>query len=415
MVAMEDDRLATDRDNRFIAEGLTAVNLRFLRTIEDFENGPEYAPEFVHQHFGENETIFGYENLKVVINYTDANIYFYPEVSYDKDITIVDKDIKPDNVIMKLREQLPEDQMNVMVTSKPELFEHFKKNEQFKPYGTLQHKFENNGNKFEIYKVDSSSEEFDFYLSRVQTLALWYIDAAQYTDNTDPRWVHYFIYESRPSLNGDGTFSYALAGYASLYRFYAYPSLERPRVAQILLLPKYRRGGNGAKFLQAIYNDLKLQKEVLDVTAEDPADNFIYLRDYVDCINCLKLKEFSAENLANGYSDEMKEAAVKKLKINKRQSRRVYEILRLMHTDMKNPVAAKSYRIDVKRRLELPMKRSAKDWRKINHALDSEEVAQVAAAQLDSERKFQLLQSLYESETEVYKITINRIKTFPTI
>lgn len=120
---------------------------------------------------------------------------------------------------------------------------------------------------------------------------------------------------------------------------------------------------------------------------EDPADEFIYLRDYVDCLNCSKLQEFAPENLVNGFSDKMRDAAREKLKINavsfstlvkevalnefrfldetvllifvsqlQMQCRRVYEILRYMHTDIKDPSSLKAYRIDVKRRLEKPLK-----------------------------------------------------------
>lgn len=45
----------------------------------------------------------------------------------------------------------------------------------------------------QVWMVNESSPGFDAYLARVQTLALWYIEAAQYTDNDDPRWQHYFL------------------------------------------------------------------------------------------------------------------------------------------------------------------------------------------------------------------------------
>lgn len=53
------------------------------------------------------------------------------------------------------------------------------------------------------------------------------------------------------------------------------------------------------------------------VSAEDPADNFVSLRDYVDCVNCAKLPEFAPDKLKGGFTDEMKLAALRKLKITK--------------------------------------------------------------------------------------------------
>lgn len=156
-------------------------------------------------------------------------------------------------------------------------------------------------------------------------------------------------------------------------------------------------------------------KEVLDVTAEDPADNFVSLRDYVDCVNCAKLPEFAPDKLKGGFTDEMKLAALRKLKITKRQSRRVYEILRLKCTDMKDPVEAKAYRLDVKRRLELPMKRNERDWKKIQRALDDNEYAQVAASCVNADQKMQQLQQLFDDEVEAYKMTIQRMIVHPTI
>ncbi|KHJ80042.1 hypothetical protein OESDEN_20293 [Oesophagostomum dentatum] len=209
-------------------------------------------------------------------------------------------------------------------------------------------------------------------------------------------------------------------------------------------------------------------KEVLDVTAEDPADNFVFLRDYVDCVNCSKLPEFSPEKLKGGYTPEMRDAAQSKLKINKRQSRRVYEILRLKCANMKNRDEAKAYRLDVKRRLEAPMRRNERDWKKIQRALDDNEYAQktspvhaysrgkvfrkvissflnhdklcaliyfayswvipfpafnflydwlksVAASCVNEEQKMQQLQQMYEAEVDAYKITIQRMTVHPEI
>lgn len=44
-----------------------------------------------------------------------------------------------------------------------------------------------------VFKVTKSSPEFDKFLARAQTLALWYIDAADYTDNTDESFFHYLL------------------------------------------------------------------------------------------------------------------------------------------------------------------------------------------------------------------------------
>uniref|UniRef100_A0A0N5AH68 Histone acetyltransferase type B catalytic subunit n=1 Tax=Syphacia muris TaxID=451379 RepID=A0A0N5AH68_9BILA len=383
-------------------------------SVEEIDTSKGYNPEFAHQHFGQNEIIFGYSDLSLTLAYTSCSMYIFPQLSYKSDITSVRDDIKPDNVYEKLREQLPSWEMNAMVSSKEKFRARLEEQEKFEPYGELVSKFTSNGKEMQIWKVVEGSETFNRYLARVQTLALWYIDAAQYTDNDDPRWNHYFMYETSRSPGSDAT-KYVLAGYCSICNFYCYPEHIRPRIGQIMLLPQYRRMGNGAKFLQCIYNDLKTIDKVKDITVEDPAYEFVKLRDYVDCLNCGKLDEFTPEELCKGFTDEMKNAAREKLKINFTQCRRVYEILRYMHTDIRDAASVKAFRIDVKRRLEKPLKRSERDWRKIARALDERELAAVVASQMLPEKRLKVLQQQYEELVNDYKLTISRLKTYPNI
>uniref|UniRef100_A0A1I7XTE6 Histone acetyltransferase type B catalytic subunit n=1 Tax=Heterorhabditis bacteriophora TaxID=37862 RepID=A0A1I7XTE6_HETBA len=288
---MDQDKLVTAKDQQFVAEGIDVITLRFVTIFDNMDSCERFHPEFVHQHFGEKETIFGYENLDICISYSDPSMYIYPEVRYTRDISTVETDMKGDDIIAKLKDQLPMDQMGTMVDSKEAFEFHLTKQSNFKPFGDLIAKFNSGDKTFELFKIAESSPEFDKYLARVQTLALWFIDAAQYTDNSDPRWMHYFLYVL----------------YQKLLIFYD---------------KNCRKEGNGAKLLQCIYRDLYSISAVFDITVptilvEDPADNFIYLRDYVDCVNCASLPEFSTENLKKGFSEEMRSAALHKLKINK--------------------------------------------------------------------------------------------------
>merc|ERR1712241_1583661 len=70
-------------------------------------------------------------------------------------------------------------------------------------------------------------------------------------------------------------------------------------------------------------------EKVIDITVEDPSDDFVRLRDFVDCTNCATLDAFAPHNLHKGYSAAMVKECNQKFKICRRQSRRVYEILRM--------------------------------------------------------------------------------------
>lgn len=167
--------------------------------------------------------------------------------------------------------------------------------------------------------------------------------------------------------------------------------------------------------MESFLRDLRASPEVFDVTVESPGDQFVSLRDYVDCVNCMTLREFAPENLKRGYSDKMRQAALEKLKISRQQARRVYEILRYRATNKKDKEELKAQRIDVKRRLYAPMKKSDQDWKRLNLALTPDELRQAACGQMDEETKFSTLSQNYDRLMEAYQKTIDRIEQHPSI
>uniref|UniRef100_A0A158Q7A9 Histone acetyltransferase type B catalytic subunit n=1 Tax=Elaeophora elaphi TaxID=1147741 RepID=A0A158Q7A9_9BILA len=394
----------------FLVDGAQAVSLTFVSDMSEMISAQRHHPEYVYQHFGENETIFGYKDLNITIHYTDASMYLYPEINYTTEITSFTTEFKADNIIRKLNEQLPAEQMEILCRTSAIFKSRLDEQRDFRPYGRLLSKFTAGNRELQVWLVTESSPGFNAYLARVQTLALWYIEAAQYTDNDDPRWQHYFLYES---LKKDsGVPRVALAGYASLVRFYHYPDKIRPRIAQLLLLPHYRGAGIGASFLKEIFSDLIQDSKVIDITAEVPAESFIITRDYVNCSNCSTLKEFHPDNLKKGFTEEMRSAALLRFRINPKQARRVYEILRLYHISVRDEEAMEEYRSDVKKRLEKPFKRSERDWRKLSSVLDEYEYAAVVASQMSVEQKTAKLEQLYEEELTGYRTVIKRLINF---
>ncbi|VDN20649.1 unnamed protein product [Gongylonema pulchrum] len=395
-MADEISSLVKEKYAAYLVDGTKAVCLTFVSDTDEIVSAQKYHPEFVYQHFGENETIFGYKDLEVILHHTDASMYIYVQLKYTSDISSITPEFKPDDILLKLREQLPAEQMSAMCPTMAS----FKAHER----------------EMQVWKVDESSPAFDAYLARVQTLALWYIEGAEYTDNTDTRWQHYFLYESVKM--SDGCRRFVLAGYSSIVRFYNYPDRVRPRIAHMLLLPAFRHAGNGGRFLQAVYSDLINDSKVHDITVEEPAESFIRTRDFVDCCNCSRLKEFQAENLKKGFSKEMENAALQRFKIHPRQARRVYEILRLHNTNVRDENAVKEYRLDVKRRLEKPFRRSERSERrcsKLSKAVNGELYSTLMKMELTKEQKLAKLQQLYEEEIDGYKKVIKRLLQYSNV
>ncbi|CAF4575691.1 unnamed protein product, partial [Rotaria sp. Silwood2] len=56
----------------------------------------------------------------------------------------------------------------------------------------------------------------------------------------------------------------------------------------MLILPPYQRRGHGRCLLTAIYNDLRKDSRIQDITGEDPSDEFIPLSDLVSLELCHK-------------------------------------------------------------------------------------------------------------------------------
>lgn len=97
-------------------------------------------------------------------------------------------------------------------------------------------------------------------------------------------------------------------------------------------------------------------QSVIDITVEDPSEDFQRLRDFVDCCRCSKLASFSKENLLKGFNKAMANEAKFIHKVNPKQARRIYEILRLKETNINDPEQYREYRLAVKQRLNWPYK-----------------------------------------------------------
>ena len=74
-----------------------------------------------------------------------------------------------------------------------------------------------------------------------------------------------------------GNTRYATIGFATVYRYYAYPQHIRPRIAQFLILPPFRRIGLGKHLLQAIYREYIGRQEVKDITGKKNQSNILHL------------------------------------------------------------------------------------------------------------------------------------------
>ena len=181
-------------------------------------------------------------------------------------------------------------------------------------------------------------------------MPLLYIDGANYIDNTDPKWEVYLAFVH----SGTAAAEKHLAGFCTVYSFYAYPARRRLRLSQILVFPPFQRRGIASKILEQVYARAR-ECGALDLTVEDPSEAFQLLREsvdvkrivgsssfYVDAVEDLLSK--SKLMLSNGIRADtlllptraVYERAERELKIHKAQLRKVWEVLLLMRLKSSN-------------------------------------------------------------------------------
>ncbi|XP_061728551.1 histone acetyltransferase type B catalytic subunit [Cydia pomonella] len=365
----------TDALCHLVVDGNEVLELKLVRSPDDIEDEEtSFAPEMCHQVFGENENIFGYTDLRIRLYYTAGSLQTYLGIEYSEKIEpSISEGMKADDVEGAMKKILAPG----YTTNLDQFVSLLEKDKAFRPMGKMLHSFtatpHDGGDKhtFEVYFCDTTTPGFLAFHERLQTFLLWYVDAASFIDVDDDQWTFFTVFEKYPT--SEGGHAYAAAGYATVYRYYAYPAHARPRVSQVLTLPPFRKLGVCANLLTAIYSHFVILPEVIDMTVEDPSEDFQRIRDYVDCKNCETLPAFYPAKLYQGFSPEMVSQACAKFKINKKQVRRVYEILRLRATNTSDKAQYLQYRLDVKNRLNAPFQKKKLEMKKLEKVLKPEE------------------------------------------
>ncbi|XP_047537480.1 histone acetyltransferase type B catalytic subunit [Vanessa atalanta] len=366
-----------DALEHLVVDGNEVLEMKLVRSVADIENDDtSFGPEMCHQVFGENENIFGYTDLKIKLYYSAGNLKTYLGILYSDMIEPKKSGgLKADDIEGALKNVLAPG----YVTNLDVFVSLLEKDKLFTPQGELINSFTitpydgGESRTFEVYYCETSTPGFLSYHERLQTFLLWYVDAASFIDVDDDLWTFFTVFEKYRS--SEGSTRYATAAYATVYRYYAYPQHTRPRVSQVLTLPPFRKMGICAHLLQAIYSHYIIQPEVVDITVEDPSKDFQRIRDYVDSKYCESLPAFHPSKLTQGFSEEMAKQACSKFKINKKQARRIYEILRLKNTNLSDKTAYLNYRLDVKNRLNAPFQKKKLEMKKLEKVLKPEEFA----------------------------------------
>ncbi|XP_030373490.1 histone acetyltransferase type B catalytic subunit [Scaptodrosophila lebanonensis] len=392
-----------------VLDALETVEFKLIRDKADIHNDALiFHPAMAHQIFGESETIFGYQDLHVRVLYTAGPLHIYLGIEYEKRVNeISGGEIKADDVVATIAQSLPD---GCFFINLDEFLKTLDKADKFQPFGEKLSEYTHrsaNGTErhFEIYQCDYKMSSFLKFFARLQTFILWFVDAASYIDTDDMQWSYFVCYEKYK--NNDDEYQYATAGYTSVYEYYAYPQNKRPRISQMLVLPPFQKLGLATELVQTIYKYYQSQKNVIDITVEDPSEDFQRLRNFVDARLCQGLKSFARTEVTKGFSKEMVREARETFKLNPRQVRKIYELLRLYYTNVHDDKEYKAYRLEVKKRLNAVYYKQLKDIKKMERAKMDTEFLRKSVPNI--QQRMEQLQEEYLLVEQDYKNTIQKL------
>jgi len=412
MTMGEDLKLGSSALADFVMDGNEALEFKMVRNEKDFfDADAAFKPEMCHQVYGDNENVFGYKELKICLYMSAAGLRSYVSHTFTDKVDPAKTDgVTADDVISPLIGILSP---GSFTQSKEQFFRELQSEEEmgFRPCGELVHSFTaaQSSKQFEVYKCRESTPGFREYHQRLQTWIMFYIDAASFIDMDDDSWRFFLLFEKSGRT---GECHYAVAGYLTVYQYYAYGrevNMKRPRISQMLILPRYQRQGLGSQLLDTVYRNFRSDQRVVDITVEDPSDNFVRLRDFVDTKNCLELPAFSKSEVVKGFGEEMVKSAAKKLKICRKQARRVYEIIRLHFTSLSDAQEYKSFKLDVKKRLNIPYQKEQSQLNKLQKALKPEEFAAAMVNITNKEQRLETLEKQFQELEKHYRSVLEKV------
>lgn len=313
-----------------------------LKTIASF------GPEHTYPIFGDEQRIFGYQNLKVSIRYHASDMRPNLQVSYSKKFKAVG-DTEPTDIQEALEGFLPKGTLLPSLTSewvltilvalaKPKDFEEAIEQvpSDWTPPGTLVESFETKDGQYEIWKGSLADPAVKQMVNRIQILVSLFIEGGtpiktegDRDGEADPldRWAVFFLYHKQKVLGESDKFSYVFAGYSTVYQFFLFqpptppatptkqkaaiqpaandafelpkgktPFIEFPcrsRISQFVIIPPYQGKGSGARLYSTIFKHYLDAKQTIEITVEDPNEKFDDLRDLSDLAFLQKIPEFN--------------------------------------------------------------------------------------------------------------------------
>ncbi|KAJ4342130.1 histone acetyltransferase 1 [Ascochyta clinopodiicola] len=312
-----------------------------------------FNPSFTHSVIDENESIVGYKNPKIELDFRTNDLKPKLKISFDAqldlkklspDLDQAQVDLSPDLFKNYLPEEIKE--------SKKER-DHATRRD-WKPPGQLMQSFAVHGKQYEIWKSPMLDPAARQIWKNLRILVLLFIDGATIEglddEETLDRWSLYFLYEV--DSQSIPTCPYILAGFATSYRTWIFPTFKiarytkmlpspppegsdgtvekytpprltqdsktlqfnqkldrlqtssRERISQFLILPPHQNQSLGSRLYNLIFEDLVKKSFIYEIPVEDPSEDFDAMRDYCDIVYLRALPAFKSLSVASSLPAE---------------------------------------------------------------------------------------------------------------
>ncbi|RCI15243.1 hypothetical protein L249_6467 [Ophiocordyceps polyrhachis-furcata BCC 54312] len=364
--------------NDALSVSLVSPTANGLRQVDKFH------PRFTYSIFGDDETIFGYEGLKINLRFRANDMRPHLQIHHDKKLKPLAGQKEPVDVAAVFRDgnHLPQ-----VAFVKESDFEAGSKQlpDDWTPPGTLHATVDATDGQYEIWKGSLADLSVQQLNNRIQILVPLFIEGGTYIgqspdpNNAEPdlsdadRWTVFLLYKKEKLPDNDEKTSYIFVGFATVYRFFYFqppapaaahssdwelPKQQmnladlpcRTRISHFVILPPFQAKGNGSRLYKAIFDHYYHHPQTHELTVENPSEAFDDLRDICDLAFLRTLPEF--EELSLDASAKVPESGVlpplvvgndklvsirKEAKIAPRQFSRVLE----MHLMSKLPLSVR--------------------------------------------------------------------------
>ncbi|KIH94748.1 histone acetyltransferase 1 [Sporothrix brasiliensis 5110] len=302
-----------------------------LRSIASFN------PKFTYSIFGDEETVVGYQGLKISLRFNASDMRPNLQVTSTKKLKT--GEIEPTDIRTVLKGYL----VDVAFQKLSEFEQAIKQTPgaNYTPPGERIRTFVGNDGRYEIWKGTLSDPAVLQLVKRVEIFVPFFIeggtfiakeDATSHTVDSADRWSIFFLYRTRQLPGSADLYEHEFAGYSTVYRFllpvgpatpprqkaatttgdadaFALPPSDdeghqttsfalaklpcRSRISQFIILPPFQGKGNAGRLYSAIFDEYLNEPQTTEITVEDPNEAFDDLRDIADLAYVSKLPAFT--------------------------------------------------------------------------------------------------------------------------